>query len=190
MQNRQVDSVAIEGMLLSEKITIKAVVAYAARLRADGDREAAADVYASPYRPTEASARRLSHRMGPEKAIEYLRGRAALHAHEAHEHTKAAQASLIRHAARQARSHAARDRVRRRVNPGKRIDDAIARLRIVASPASSRLESDQVSGGDVNQRQAFTVDAAGKAVAIAYAAAAEIEALETAIKERDLSKVA
>ncbi len=175
------------------QITIKAVVAYAVQLENDAEKQTAQDPYASPYRPQtsyEAVKKLCQRHGGPEGALSYLRARAAMYDREAREHAVVAQKALTVHTQRQGYHRIRREKDRGHLNPGERIDQAIARLRVVASPASSRLDGDIVRGGDRKTSQQWTVDAAERAVAFAMIAVREIENLEDSLKVRDLGKAA
>lgn len=52
---------------MTDKPTVRAVVAYAEQLRAQADRKIAADPWADPYRPSEAAARKLAQRRTNER---------------------------------------------------------------------------------------------------------------------------
>lgn len=170
-------------------ITVKAVVEYATQLRREADLEIAGDPYACPYRPTEAGARKMSARYGPQAAIENMRSHAAMHKRAEREHAQVAAASLTKHKARHRNFHDQVDRRRRHLRLGQRIDDAIGRLSLVASSSAATI-GQSVHGGTPNHSPAFSVDAADKARRIALKAVREIEALEDEARTRDLSKAA
>ena len=172
-----------------KKITVRAVVEYAKKLREEGQRELIGDPYASPFLPTEAAARRMSARLGPEAAIDNLRRRAAMHKRRVREEAQVAAVSLQRHKGRQRKMREARDKERGHLTPGARIDGAIARLSVVASPAGAKI-GQSVHGGTPDHTPAFCVDSADKARRIARKAVEEIEALEDELRVRDVSQLA
>lgn len=174
---------------MPKPITVKAVVEYAAQLRREAERETTQDPFASPYRPTEAAARGMSNRVGPEEAVLYLRRRAAMHKRDARQHADVAAASLNKHKNRHRHIQEKRDKQRQHLSPGSRIDGAIARLSMVASTAAAQI-GQSVHGGTPDHRPAFSVDAADKARRVALSAVREIEALEDELKVRDLDKAA
>lgn len=169
--------------------TVKAVVLYAAQLRLEAEREIISDPYACPYRPTEAAARKLSNRLGPEAAIDHLRKRAAMHGRKVREEQAVAHKSLTVHKARQANHRTATQKRRDKMSPGVRIDAAVARLSVIAAPASSAI-GQSVHGGTPDHAPAFTVDAADKARRLALICARQIEAIEDELRLRDVSQAA
>lgn len=193
---------------MSSTPTLKAAVKYALELQRRADQEIARDPYASPYRPTEASVRKLASRMageatrdlpvdatpeqiadakasGPQRAILYMRMRAKQHSSEYAEQNEIAARSEARHKHRQEQARKRRDQERAHLRPGQRIDQAIARLRLVAAPAAGKVGRD-TPDADPNQSPMFSVDAAERAVAIAQRAVREIERLEDEMRVRDL----
>lgn len=193
--------------------TIKAAITYAAQIRAQGERERARDPYASPYMPTEASVRKLCHRMaqqatqdlpvdatpedvavakasGPARAIAYMSMRAKQHASDVREQNEISERAAQRLKRRHEQHRKARDVQRAALRPGQRIDQAIARLRLVAAPSAAQVARGTPSSERVSDAPEFCVDAASRAVAIANRAAREIEALEDELKVRDLRAVA
>lgn len=192
--------------------TIKAALKYAAELRHLGDQEAARDPYASPYRPTEASVRKLCSRFsqqatrelpvtateherdearaaGPAKAIAYMTLRARQHGQAKAEQDLISERAEQRLKRRQEQARKQRDKERAHLTPGARIDGVIARLRLVAAPAAPTIGHDSVSS-ERDMTPAFNVDAAAKAVAVAMHAVRELERLEDSFKVRDLQVVA
>lgn len=188
--------------------TLKAAVKYALELQRKADQEIARDPYASPYRPTEASVRKLASRMageatrdlpvdatpeqvaeakasGPQRAILYMRMRAKQHATAQHEQNEIAARSEARHKRRQEQARKRRDEERAHLRPGQRIDQAIARLRLVASPAAGKIGRD-TPDADPDQAPPWSVDTAQRAVAIARRAVREIEEYEDEMKVRDM----
>lgn len=201
-------------MLKQQMPTVNAAIKYAEKLRAQGERELLTDPYACPYMPnaTEAGVRKLCQRLanqalaelpdnatdeqlaqaratGPARAIAYMRMRHKQHNAEQGDIAQCAQQSLERHTQRHRKHRQQRDKQRAHLNPGQRIDQAIARLRLIAAPAAGPI-GNQTPASERNQRPAYTVDAAGRAIAIAYQAVREIEDLEDSHKLRDLDKAA
>lgn len=174
---------------MSKPVTVKAVVEYARKIREDGEREELADPFASAYKPTEAGARRMSARLGPEAAIDNMRKRAALHKRAVREDAQVAAVSLSKHRNRQRHFKDKRDKQRDHLSPGARIDGAIARMSIVASPAGAQI-GQSVHGGTPDHTPAFCVDSADKARRIARKAVQDVEALEDELKVRDVSSIA
>jgi hypothetical protein len=173
----------------NQKITVKAVVAYAAKLRDDADREELSDPYASPFRPSEAAARRMSARLGPDSALDNLRRRAAMHKRDVREYAEVAAKSMNVHKARQRKYREARNKRRDHLTAGARIDGAIARLALIAAPSSSSL-GQTVSGGTPDHSPQFCIDSAEKARRIAMNAVQVIEDLEDELRVRDVSQAA
>ena len=173
-------------------ITVKAAIAYAEQLEQEAQKQIVADPDAAPYRPpSEAGVRKLCQRKGtPEGAIDYMRARAAMCQREARENAETARAALTRHSQRQGKHLRKRNEARDHMSEGTRIDQAIARLSIVGSPAAMQLAGDTVHGGEPNRLPAFTVDAAAKARHIARKARTEIEALEDSLTLRDMNQAA
>ncbi len=174
---------------MSKPKTVRAVVEYAAQLRREAELEIASDPFASPYLPTEAGARKLSNRLGPEAAIDHLRRRAAMHKRDAREHGVIAQKSLDKHAQRTKKFRQQRNRQRDHLSLGKRIDGAIGRLSLVAAPAAAQT-GEGVHGGTPDYAPTFAVDAADKARRIALKAVREIEDIEDDLRLRDVQKAA
>lgn len=196
-----------------EAATVRAAVAYANQLRLKGDIEAARDPYASPYRPTEASARKLCARKaneavlelpadatpeqveqaratGPARAIAYMAMRAKQHATDRAEQDEISHRAEQRLKRRQEQHRKHRDQERAHLSPGKRIDDAIARLSLVASPAAAKLGRDVGEDAEKDRTPAWSVDASSRARMIALRAVREIEALEDEMTTRDLRTAA
>ena len=174
---------------MSKPTTVKAVVEYAKQLRDEADRLELADPWACAFRPTEAAARRMSARLGPEAAIDNLRRRAAMHKRTHREDEQTAAVSLSKHKYRQKHYKDKREKERAHLSAGKRIDNAIARLSLVASPAGAQI-GQTVHGGTPDHTPAFTIDAADKARRMALLCARQIEALEDESRVRDVSQVA
>lgn len=174
---------------MSKPITVKAVVEYARKLREDGEREELADPFASAFKPTEAAARRMSARLGPDAAIDNLRRRAAMHKRRVREDEQVAAVSLNKHKGRQRKFRETREKLREHLSSGQRIDGAIARMSVIASPAGAQI-GQSVHGGTPDHTPAFTVDAADKARRIARKAVQDIEALEDELGVRDVLKLA
>jgi hypothetical protein len=172
-----------------KKITTAAVVKYAERLRDEADREEAVDPYASGYRPTEAAARKDSARFGPEEAINRMRRRAAMHKRDARMAATIAANSLDKHRNRQRNHREQRNKQREHLSAGTRIDGAIARMSLIASPGGAQI-GQSVHGGTPDHSPTFCVDAADKARRIAIKAVREIEDLEDEARVRDVSKAA
>lgn len=105
---------------MSSTPTIKAALKYAAQLRQQAEQEIARDPYASPYRPTEASVRKLCSRFaqqatrdlpvtatdhdveqarsqGPAMAIQYMKWRYRQHTTERQEQNEIAARAEQRH---------------------------------------------------------------------------------------------
>lgn len=120
---------------MSKTPTVRAVVEYAAKLR----REATLidDPYCNPYAPTEAAARKLSSRYGPESALDHMRARAALHAGERREAAQTAEWAGKRHERR--KQQFARDQRSQRetLTLGQRLDQALAEAMVVSEVAAS-----------------------------------------------------
>ncbi len=127
--------------------TVRAVVAYAAKLRAEGDREAIVDPYASPYRPSEASARKLNTRMGSQAALDYLQQRAAMHGKEVREDAVKSQWTMERHHRRQKQWRQKRAILTAGLSLGQRTDRLLNELRVCASPKAASLGG-RIKGGD------------------------------------------
>jgi hypothetical protein len=174
---------------MSKPASVKAVVEYAKQLRDEADRLEAADPWASAFRPTEAAARRMSARRGPEAAIDPLRRRAAKHKRQHREDEQTASVSLGKHKNRQQHYREKLEKERGHLSPGARIDGAIARLSLVASPAGAQI-GQSVHGGTPDHTPAFCVDAADKARRLALLCARQVEALEDELRVRDVSKAA
>ena len=177
------------GRAMSKPVTVKAVVEYAKQLRDEADRLELADPWACAFRPTEAAARKMSARLGPEAAIDNLRRRAAMHKRQHREDEQIAAESLKKHRNRQKHYHAKREKERAHLSPGKRIDGAIARLSLIASPAGAQI-GQSVHGGTPDHTPAFTVDMADKARRLALTCARQVEALEDECRVRDVSQIA
>lgn len=172
-----------------KKITVKAAVEYAKKLRDEADREERVDPYASGYRPTEAAARKDSARFGPEEAINRMRRRVAMHKRDARMHAQIAERSLTVHKGRQRKHRETREKQRAHLSPGTRIDGAIGRMSVVASPAGAQI-GQSVTGGTPDHTPPFCVDAADKARRIAAKAVREIEDLEDELRVRDMQTAA
>lgn len=172
-----------------KKITTKAVVDYALKLRDEADRQTLIDPYHTGYRPTESYARKLSGQLGPEAAIDQLRKRAAMHKRDERMAATIASASLERHKGRHRKHRETREKQRGHLSAGTRIDGAIARLALIAAPSGAQI-GQSVHGGTRDQTPAFCVDAADKARRLALACARQIEDLEDECKVRDLNQVA
>lgn len=170
--------------------TVKAVIHYAAQLRTAGDREAARDCYASPYRPSEAAARKLSTRLGPAAAIDHLRKRAAMHDHQARENTETAQASLTRLTQRHLRDQRDRQARARGLTPGARIDQALASLAVISAAPATQMSSDTVHGGDKARTPKWHGDTYSQARARALACADQLERMLEECQRRDLTRAA
>jgi hypothetical protein len=192
--------------------TVKAAVTFAAQLRTKAEQERARDPYASPYNPSEASARKLVHRMaqkatlelpvtatpedleaakasGPARAIAYMTLRARQHGGDYAEQQAISERSEQRHKRRQEQHHKVRDRERSRLTAGQRIDGVIARLQTVASVSASQLGRD-APASERDMTPMWCVDASQKAQSIALKAVRELERLEDELRVRDVGQVA
>jgi hypothetical protein len=131
----------------------------------------------------------MSARLGPEAAIDNLRRRAAMHKRQHREDEQTASVSLGKHKNRQKHYREKLEKERAHLSPGARIDAAIARLSLVASPAGAQI-GQSVHGGTPDHTPAFCVDAADKARRLALLCARQVEALEDELRVRDVSKAA
>lgn len=174
---------------MAKPATVKAVLAYAAQLRREAEREIALDPFASPYAPTDASARKACSRLGPEAAIDSMRKRAAMHKYDARQHAVIADRSENVHKGRQRKHRETREKQRAHLTPGRRIDNAIARMSMVASSSGAQI-GQSVHGGTPSHIPPFTTDLADKARRIAIACVRQIEDLEDESKVRDMANVA
>lgn len=171
------------------KITVKAVVAYAVKLREDAAKACVRDPYAKPYMPSVTYARRLAFRVGPEEAIAHLRGNAAMAQREQREQAEISKRSLERHKRRQADAKKDRDRRVANLRPGERIDLAIAQLSLIASPAAANPEPSSPNA-DSDFSPKFTVDMADPWKRKAQQLAREIEDALFDAQSRNVRQIA
>lgn len=157
--------------------TVKAVVRYAEQLRAEGEQRRRTDVWAKPYMPTDAAARKLCHRLSPDAAITNMRASAAQRIREEREEREAHEQRAARHARRQAQNR--RDLAARRddMTVGQRIDHALAQLTVVSNLPAARIDGDRVQGGEHSHVPTFAGDIHSAARQRALQAADYIESL-------------
>jgi hypothetical protein len=148
--------VQVEGGCLSDELTAKSVLDYAARLRTQAQAIVAGDPYAEPYRPSEAAAKRLcqlkvkerllaleadhtpeeadrARSRGCEDALQELRWRSG-HADRVRREQLVQDGYAEKRMKRiqeEARQEA--QALRHMLTVGQRVDDAIAKLSVVAS---------------------------------------------------------
>lgn len=162
---------------MTDKPTVKAVVAYAEQLRIQADRKVAADPWADPYRPSEAAARKLAQRrtnerireitamhltdderelllgdaphFGAQAALDELAARAAEQEAAERAQRERSERSLKRLQRHRAQDHRDQAARQRGLSPGQRLDHALARLAVVSDLPASRLDGDRVHGGDI-----------------------------------------
>lgn len=128
--------------------TVAAVVAYAAQLRHRGQRHKTADPYSNPYMPTEAAARKLANRLGPNRALAELAARSVMHDRQERDNNQAAQHARARHHRRATEAHRHRQQQRQQQTLGQRLDTALARLTTTAAAPIANLQSDRITGGN------------------------------------------
>lgn len=130
-----------------EQATVRAVIAYAADLRGQAARHAAAHPgEGGLYSPSENAARVLCSRVGPEKALETLRVRA-----RTRELLVEEQRVVAARARRELRVHqtaavAARAQSERRTL-GQRLDDVLRGLELVSDAPVARIDAEPVKSG-------------------------------------------
>lgn len=184
--------------LSAEQTTINAVVEEANRIRTAASNQMLQDPYAKPYYPTTAGARRLAQikakaeveKLAHATPQEYEAARAEGYRlaivelqHRAHQADLAYRADCkesteIRNNHRGFLKRTARDRddARRSLTFGRRLDDAMASLAVVASaPASQALDAVHVTGGGEPGSPTFPGDPVGRARAIARDAVRQVE---------------
>lgn len=165
--------------------TVKAVIAYAQQLRREGEQRARADVWAKPYMPSDAAARKLSQRLGPDGAISHMRARAAGQIRVEREEREEAERREARHARRQRQARRDLEARRSGLTVGQRIDHALAQLVTVSNVTAARLDGDRVRGGEQSHVPAFAGDVHGAARQRALDAADYIENLLDKARTRD-----
>lgn len=122
------------------KVTVKAVLAEAERLRLRASKERQGDPWARPYDPTDSAARTLSQQLGPERAILELRRRADDAREEYREQTELAERARKRHVRRQ-KIHEAETRQRRSgMTPGQRLDEVLREMSLVSDAPAGVVE--------------------------------------------------
>lgn len=129
----------------ADKPTVKAVLAEAKRLREQAERTRRRDPFARPYDPSDATARGLSQRLGPEEAINELRRRGAqvdLEHREAEERSVRARARLDRQ--QRLADAQRRDRLSK-MTIGQRLDEALSGLVVISEARAGQLDAAPVS---------------------------------------------
>jgi len=169
--------------------TVAAVVAYAAKLRGVADHQTAADPYAHPYRPSEAAARKLSQRLGPDGALEHL-ARQALKARtvQAEQETLASRAQG-RHERHRKQSDRDADRERQGLSLGRRLDMALASLQVISSAPVGKPTGDTVHGGERDTRPPRSDDPGRRASQTATLAVRTVERELDLARRRQLQQV-
>lgn len=130
-----------------QRPTVKAVIAEAKRLRDQAERVKRSDPFAKPYEPSDATARGLSQRLGPEAAITELQRRsseATATYREEEERSARARARLDR---QQRVADAERKQRLSSMTIGQRLDEALAGLVMVGEARAAALDANRVSGG-------------------------------------------
>lgn len=171
-----------------EKATIRAVLALAQTLRQRGELQVGRDPWAKPYMPSEAVARKLCSQHGPEDAIEILNYRAKAKDTEYRDQQELSRRSIERHKRRQKDAKADREKQRRGLTVGQRIDKALAEFSLV--PAASAAQVGWSTPSTDRSGLSNHGDPAGEAKYVALRAAREVEALLDAHKTRDIEKAA
>lgn len=165
--------------------TVRAVVEYATKLRAEAERQMRADPYARPYYPTTAAARKLYQRMvndelgklGPhptaeeidqaqgragQRALEHLARKAVERQREHREEENAAAAARKRLVRRQREAQRDREAMRMGLTLGQRLDQALAKLGAIPAPAGTGFDG-RVAGSDTHDPLRFPGDPAARA---------------------------
>lgn len=123
------------------KVTVKAVLQEAQRLRDRAIKERQADPWARPYDPSDSAARTLSQTIGPERAILELRRRADDARQEYREECEQAERARKRHV-RRMRLHEAEQRQRRSgMTLGARLDEVLGHLALISDARASNFEA-------------------------------------------------
>lgn len=134
------------------KVTVKAVLQEAQRLRDRAVKERQADPWARPYDPSDAAARTLSQAVGPERAILTLRERADDAREEYREQCEQSERARKRHV-RRMRLHEAEQRQRRSgMSPGARLDECLAGLVLLSESKASQMDASPISQGKAEDR--------------------------------------
>lgn len=170
--------------------TVKAVVAYAAKLRVAAAAATAASPWARPYAPSEAAARKLSQRVGPAAALQVLRARALEAERRDRERDRRSDASLDLLARRRERDDKARARRRARRTLGQRLDAALAELATVCAAPAARVGGDVVHGGEGDRTPAWVGDPSATARKIAHDAVLAVERELDHARRRELGSAA
>lgn len=197
---------------MSSTPTVKAAVKFALELQRKADAEKARDPWAKPYRPTEASARKLCAReannatrelpvtatveeieaaraTGPARAIAKMQLLAREYAKTYRVESEESARSLQRLRRRHEQARRERDRERAHLSLGQRADGVVARLSVVASTAAVPVERSS-AGSERDLRPVFAVDASQRARAILARCVRELEELEDEMTVRDLREAA
>lgn len=136
--------------------TVKAVVAYAAKLRRETDRKRALDPHYKGYHPTDSAARKLSQRYGPQEAIRRMAAQAVL-LESAYEAQQAESAEARKRLQRAHTAELDRRRVaRRRVDPLQRILDVRSALAQIPDAPAAQMGEITAGGGEVRELRGVT----------------------------------
>lgn len=128
------------------EITVKAVLAYAARLRDRADAAKAGDPHVELYRPSNDAARKVSQEFGPAQALEVLATRARRVELRYEEAEKFAGEGRLRLVTHQTVAQAERTVDRERLSLGQRLDVALKGLGVLSEVSAVQLDADIVSG--------------------------------------------
>lgn len=173
-----------------EDMTVKAVVQEAEDMRKRGEAQILRDVWAKPFKPSEAYARKLCRQLGPQEALAYLRRREAEKDNDAREHAQRSQHALKRLQRFHAKDAEAKRERDLGISPGARIDRAIARLATMSEVPAMQLDPNPVNGTKQADQPPRMGDAQEKARRLARACAEEIEGLVSETERRDLERAA
>lgn len=153
--------------------TIKAVVAYAAKLRGDAERNP--DPWFTPYAPTEAAARKMCQRYGPDQALTRLRQSAAARRRQYDDEQGEAKRAQDRHRRQQRQGDRDRNAARQELTLGQRLDQALASASMIAAPPASPLDGDRISVAPSRSAPRFPGDPAAFCRHVALDAVRKIE---------------
>lgn len=127
--------------------TVKAVVAEAARLRRVAEDAKTKNVYSDLYSPSEDSARKLSQRLGPERALERM-AEIAIERRDREQHSeRERQQADARHRRRQAETDRQRETERQAMTYGQRVDQVLLAARMLPGASAGGSDSDRIKGG-------------------------------------------
>lgn len=126
--------------------TIKAVLVEAQRLRDRAEAIRRNDVWAKPYSPSDATARKLSQNLGPDAAIETMRRHAADVDNEYREDQQRSERAAKRHDRHLQIVEATRRHNLAGLSVGQRLDRALRGLGAATTVPAQRLDTDRVTG--------------------------------------------